>query len=68
MNQPELAPYGASKWAVDKLSMDIAHSLENTNVRLNYFDPGWLKTDMGGEHAEHPVEDVLPGSFNTCPG
>jgi len=63
MNQPELAPYGASKWAVDKLSMDIAHSLENTNVRLNYFDPGWLKTDMGGAHAEHPVEDVLPGAL-----
>jgi NAD(P)-dependent dehydrogenase (short-subunit alcohol dehydrogenase family) len=63
MNQPELAPYGASKWAVDKLSMDIAFSLENTNVRLNYFDPGWLKTDMGGENAEHPVEDVLPGAL-----
>lgn len=63
MDQPELAPYGASKWAVDKLSQDIASALKDTPVRINYLDPGWLKTDMGGENAENPVEAVLPGAL-----
>lgn len=61
MNKPQLAPYGASKWAVDKLSHDLASALENTPVRINYIDPGWIKTDLGGENAEHSVEAVLPG-------
>ncbi len=63
MHSPELAHYGASKWAVDKLSDDIASNIENTNVRINFLDPGWLKTDMGGQNAEHPVQAVLPGAL-----
>ena len=61
MNQPQLAPYGASKWAVDKLSHDLAFALQDTPVRINFLDPGWIKTDMGGENAENPLEAVLPG-------
>jgi len=63
MDQPELAPYGASKWAVNKLTDDIASKLENTGVRINTLDPGWLQTDLGGKNAEHPVEAVLPGAL-----
>ncbi|MFT4684258.1 SDR family NAD(P)-dependent oxidoreductase [Patiriisocius sp. Uisw_047] len=63
MNQPELSPYGASKWAVDKLTQDIAFALKDTPVRINYFDPGWLKTDLGGENAENPVQAALPGAL-----
>ena len=44
---PELSPYGASKWAVNKLTDDIAIKLENTGVRINTLDPGWLRTDSG---------------------
>lgn len=62
-DKPELAPYGASKWAVNKLTDDIASKLQNTGVRINYLDPGWLRTDMGGENAEHSVEAVLPGAL-----
>jgi 3-oxoacyl-[acyl-carrier protein] reductase len=61
--QPELAPYSASKAAVDKLTQDIAVKLEGTGVRINRLDPGWLKTDMGGAGAQHPVEAVLPGAL-----
>ena len=61
MDKPGLAPYGASKWAVNKLTDDLASVLDHTGVRINYIDPGWIQTDMGGENAEHPVEDVLPG-------
>jgi len=63
MDQPQLAPYGASKWAVDKLSQDIAVALKDTAVRINYLDPSWLKTDLGGEFADNPVEAVLPGAL-----
>lgn len=62
-DQPELAPYGASKWAVNKLTDDIAAKLENTGVRINTLDPGWLRTDLGGPNAEHPVEATLPGAL-----
>lgn len=62
-DQPELAPYGASKWAVNKLTDDIASKLEGTGVRINTLDPGWLRTDMGGENGEHPVEAVIPGGL-----
>jgi len=62
-NQPELAPYGASKWAVNKLTDDIAAKLENTGVRINTLDPGWLRTDLGGPNAHHPVDAVLPGAL-----
>jgi 3-oxoacyl-[acyl-carrier protein] reductase len=62
-DQPELAPYGASKWAVNKLTDDIAFKLKGTNVRINTLDPGWLRTDLGGPNADHPVDAVLPGAL-----
>lgn len=62
-NMPELAPYGATKAAVDKLTEDISVKLKGTGVRINTLDPGWLRTDMGGVNAEHPVEAVLPGAL-----
>jgi NAD(P)-dependent dehydrogenase (short-subunit alcohol dehydrogenase family) len=60
---PQLAPYSVSKAAVDKYSCDLAAELKGTNVLVNYLDPGWLKTDMGGPNAEHIVETVLPGAL-----
>ena len=60
---PSLAPYSVSKAAVDKYSRDLAAELRDTNVLVNYLDPGWLKTDMGGENAEHEVATVLPGAL-----
>ncbi len=60
---PELAPYGATKWAVNKLTDDLAVKLKDTGVRINTLDPGWLRTDLGGEKADHPVEAVIPGAL-----
>lgn len=62
-NQPELAPYGGSKWAVNKLTDDIACKLESTGVRINTLDPGWLTTDLGGPNAPNSVEATLPGAL-----
>jgi len=60
---PQLAPYSVTKAAVDKYSRDLAAELRGTNVLVNCLDPGWLKTDMGGTNAMHPVETVLPGAL-----
>jgi 3-oxoacyl-[acyl-carrier protein] reductase len=64
MNTPELAPYGASKWAVRKITEELAFKVKDTGVRINSLDPGWLKTDMGGEHAPNEVTAVLPGALD----
>lgn len=58
---PQLAPYAASKWAIDKLTDDFAADLKGTNVLVNAIDPGWIKTDMGGENADFEIDSVLPG-------
>jgi 3-oxoacyl-[acyl-carrier protein] reductase len=60
---PQLAPYSVSKAAVDKYTRDLAAELRGSNVLVNTLDPGWLKTDMGGPNAMHPVETVLPGAL-----
>lgn len=62
-DQPNLAPYSVSKAAVDKYSRDLAFELKDANVLVNYLDPGWLKTDLGGPNAWNEVETVLPGAL-----
>jgi NAD(P)-dependent dehydrogenase (short-subunit alcohol dehydrogenase family) len=60
---PQLVPYSVSKAAVDKYTRDLAAELRDTNVLVNYLDPGWLRTDLGGPNADYAVETVLPGAL-----
>lgn len=60
---PHLAPYGVSKAAIDKYSQELAYECRGTNVLVNYLDPGWLKTDLGGPNAMFTVDTVLPGAL-----
>ncbi|MFD0932548.1 SDR family NAD(P)-dependent oxidoreductase [Psychroflexus salinarum] len=62
-DQPELLPYSVSKWAASKITIDLAVKLEETGVRINSLDPQWISTDLGGEFADHSVEEVLPGAL-----
>lgn len=62
-DQPNLAVYSVSKAAVDKFSRDLAAEFKGSNVLVNYLDPGWLQTDLGGPNAPGQVESVLPGAL-----
>jgi Dehydrogenases with different specificities (related to short-chain alcohol dehydrogenases) len=59
--QPNLAPYSASKAAVDKYTQDLACELKDANVLVNHVDPGWIRTDLGGPNAWDDVSSVVPG-------
>jgi NAD(P)-dependent dehydrogenase (short-subunit alcohol dehydrogenase family) len=62
-DQPNLAVYSVSKAAVDKYSRDLAAEFKGENVLVNFLDPGWLQTDLGGSNAPGKVESVLPGAL-----
>ena len=59
--QPNLAPYSASKAAVDKYTRDLAVEFKDCNVLVNHVDPGWIRTDLGGPDAWEDVDSVIPG-------
>ena len=50
--------YRLSKWALNGLTMLLARELAG-KVAVNAFDPGWVKTDLGGPKAPgHPSESA----------
>ena len=59
--EPEQAGYSASKAALDKVTMDLAAKYEGTDICINITDPGWCRTDLGGQHAPNAPESSLPG-------
>ena len=62
-DMPALIAYSISKGALDKFVRDFAPSLKGTGVMMNLLDPGWLKTDLGGQQAPNEVETCIPGSL-----
>jgi NAD(P)-dependent dehydrogenase (short-subunit alcohol dehydrogenase family) len=60
---PILDAYSVSKAAVDKYTRDLAIELSDTGVLANMLDPGWCRTDLGGESAFNDVTSVLPGAL-----
>jgi NAD(P)-dependent dehydrogenase (short-subunit alcohol dehydrogenase family) len=52
-----LTAYDTSKAAVNLYTVELAHALKATKVKVNAAHPGWVKTDMGGEQAPMEIID-----------
>ena len=50
--------YRASKAAVNKVMQGLAIDLAPEGIAVAMINPGWVRTDMGGAHADEDVDDV----------
>ncbi len=48
--------YCVSKSFLNAITKHLAYELSNRSISVNAFDPGWVKTDMGGRSAPGSVE------------
>ncbi len=58
---PQQAGYSASKAALDKVTVDLGSKYEGTDIILSLADPGWCRTDLGGEKAPNDPASAIPG-------
>jgi len=49
--------YNASKTALNAFTVHLAHELRDTPIKVNSGHPGWVKTELGGEHAPMEVAE-----------
>jgi NAD(P)-dependent dehydrogenase (short-subunit alcohol dehydrogenase family) len=58
MRMVDIPTYRLSKWALNGLTLLLAGELAG-RISVNAFDPGWVKTDLGGVNAPgSPVESA----------
>ncbi len=62
MQEPHIASYRLSKWALNGLTLLMARELKG-KIAVNAFDPGWVKTDMGGPEAPGSPEESAEGAL-----
>lgn len=48
--------YRLSKLMLNTMTHLIAQDLESSNIKINAVCPGWVKTEMGGEHATRELD------------
>lgn len=53
--------YSVSKAGLNVLTIKLSHELGNVNIKINAVCPGWVRTDMGGEHAPRSVKEGAKG-------
>jgi NAD(P)-dependent dehydrogenase (short-subunit alcohol dehydrogenase family) len=57
--------YRMSKVALNGMTLNLAAELAADGVRVSGFDPGWMKTEMGGPEATEDPEISADGLFAT---
>jgi NAD(P)-dependent dehydrogenase (short-subunit alcohol dehydrogenase family) len=62
MREFDIAGYRLSKWALNGLTMLMAHELSG-RIAVNALDPGWVKTDLGGPNAPGSPVESAEGAF-----
>jgi len=60
MSEENIASYRLSKWALNGLTMLQARELRG-QVHVCAFDPGWIKTDLGGPLAPGTTQEAADG-------
>ena len=58
--------YRASKAAVNKLMQGLATDLRPEGIAVAAVHPGWVRTEMGGAHADVSAEDSAAGVLTLC--
>lgn len=54
-----LDAYAASKAALNIITRRLGHKAETKGITVAAFDPGWVKTRMGGDEAELTVDESI---------
>ncbi len=70
-NVPEVAytkrfSYNASKAALNMFTIHLAQELRDTKIKVNSIHPGWVKTELGTEHAPMEIADGAKNSVETA--
>ena len=60
--------YCASKAAQNMLTVQLAHALAARGIVVLALHPGWVQTEMGGEHATVPTADAVRGMLQVVDG
>lgn len=55
-----LLGYSAAKAALNMFTVLLAKELRDTAIKVNSADPGWTRTDLGGNDAPRTVEQSAP--------
>ncbi len=64
MSDPAIASYRLSKWSLNGLTLLQAREYQG-RVHISAFDPGWIKTDLGGPNAPGTVDEAASGLLKT---
>jgi NAD(P)-dependent dehydrogenase (short-subunit alcohol dehydrogenase family) len=62
LGEPNILSYRLSKWALNGLTQIQAVELRG-QIAVNAFDPGWVKTDLGGPKAPGSPADSARGGL-----
>lgn len=60
LSEPNIASYRLSKWALNGLTLLQAREYAG-RVHISAFDPGWIKTDLGGPNAPGTPQEAALG-------